>query len=238
MKKVLLSAFLFTAGLLQAQIEVTTRGEVPVVDGETYNFTTLDHFAEMPLIVTNVSEQDINLKIRVEEIINADGEDVQLCFGGLCLYNVAVGNVYPPNFPAFIAPGESNMQGDHMWNFNAGINTSEPVVYRLAFIQLDDNGEVVDTLLTFTYQYTPELSTGDFNQLGVTQINTLVNESIAIQTIQPIKLSVFNMNGQLVQNAAVEAGQTNVDVAGLARGLYIVQMENQAGTAKVKVLKQ
>lgn len=238
MKKILLTALLFAGFYTSAQISVVTRNNVAVENGQTYTFTTTDEAAEMPLRVTNISNDYINIKIRVDEVENANGEDVQLCFGGLCLYYVAEGSVYPPNFPVTLMPDESNVAGDHLWNFNEGINVGQAVRYRLSFIQLDDDNQVIDSLLTFDYVYAPELSVGDFNALGVAKFNTLMDEQLHLSSAQPVQVKLYNMNGQMVAQSSLDAGDSSMFVGGLASGMYIAQLENQAGKAQVKVVKK
>lgn len=239
MKKILLTALLLTGLYSQAQqISVTTRNSQAVEDGSVFTFTSLDHYAEMPLLVTNISEDELNIKILVEGVINSDGEDVQLCFGGICLYNVSEGTLYPPNFPVNLAPGESNLVGDHMWNFNTGIDPTEIVSYQLGFVIVDENNNILESLLSFEYQYAPELSTGDFNQLGVTQINTLVEDYLQLSSTAPAALKVYGLNGNLVQQSNVEAGENAIFLGGISKGIYVVQLENHLGKAQVKVLKK
>jgi hypothetical protein len=241
MKKMML-AFLLTCGFLQAQISVTTNGG-QITNNQVFTFHTLDLSAELPFIVTNTDpDNPINMKIRVDQIQNSDGTNLQLCFGGLCFFSINTGVIYPTNFPVTLEPGESTVAGDHFWNSNPGDGTNYPMVFRLTFVRVDDNGAYLNDLLTFTYRYSPDLAVSDFSSLqaaGVTKINTLVSQHIQIETTESGTLDIMDLSGKTVVTRQLEAAAHNVDFSGAANGMYVARFTNGRGqSAQIKIIKQ
>ncbi len=102
----------------------------------------------------NVSTQNINVMVEVMDIRGTDGSLFTFCMQPLCIFDVAIGGVYPGS-GTIIAPGAINSNDDYFINRDAGdgINSIE---YDFRFFIEDENGNQTDDL-TITYKYEPAI---------------------------------------------------------------------------------
>lgn len=251
MKKIILLAGLLLTTLTQAQISVEGNGEA-IPNGYVYTTNKLlpTVASELKLTVTNTSANPINLKLRIEEMTNADGSNVQFCFGEECFFNVVVGKTVPSGnlteggFGLTLAPGASNNAADHFANKNTGIDTNAPVKYKIAIIQYTNEGVIIgEPLFTFTYIYDKNFTAGtaDFaalKNIGITLSSTVVKNNLDVTATQNAKLEMFNINGQIIKTAAITSGSQSIDVSGLSNGVYITRFTNEENkTSQIRVVK-
>lgn len=245
MKKIILLAGLLFTGLTQAQvIEVTGNGQ-PITNGQTFTFNTLTPQAtsELNLIVTNISDEPINLKLRMDNIENnSDGEPLQFCFGGFCYISVNEGSMAPANTSGLtLQPGENNGDGDHFWNSGAG-DTAGPVSYQMSFVRVDNSGTVLETLLTFNYVYQPTMGVNDLASLGnigITVNNTMVKDMLSVNASQAATMEVYGLNGKLLKTVAVTEGAQAIDLSALNTAVYIAKFTNRdKQSSSVRIVKQ
>ncbi len=121
MKKILLfltlSLFTFAS---YAQFDLKNyNDDSAITDGETISFSEAgcgyDDDCNWKFKVTNTSaSEELYMRIFVENMVNSDGSNVQLCFSGVCLFSVTLGNGYPST-AATIAPGASTGIGNYFW---------------------------------------------------------------------------------------------------------------------------
>lgn len=245
MKKIILFAGLLVCGLAQAQITVMGNG-TPITDG--YVFTTnslnFDGDAKLTIVSTNVSDQPINIKLRIDSMENADGNsfNVQFCVEPTCYFTVQEGSIVPPEpSGTTLAPGESSNSNDHFANAYEGDVPGLPVIYNISVIEVTDDGTVVGPLVSFTYRYEPTAGVSDFASLqniGISLGSTLVKNQMEITAQQPATMEVFGINGQLVKKAAIAAGQQSVDVSGLHSAVYIVRFTNdKKRSSQIRIVK-
>lgn len=240
MKKMMLVICL-AFGVAQAQISVHTQGS-EITNNQVFDYNVLTTSAELPFIVTNTSEDNpINVKVRVDQVLNSDGTNLQLCFGGLCFFAITQGVTYPVNFAVTLEPGQSTTAGDHFWNSNPGDGVNYPMTYKLTFVQVDDNGVYMNDLLTFTYRYGPNLGTSDLSPaaVGLAKINTLVTQDIQIETTESGRLDILDLSGKTVISRNLQAAVQAVDFSNAQAGVYVARFTNgQNQSAQVKILKQ
>jgi len=244
MKKInILFALLITI-TSYSQFSVARLDGTPIVNGQTITVTGLSASqAEIKFKVRNLSTvNDINLKIKVEQIINGDGSDFQLCFGDLCFFSVTVGNSYPPNFPLTLAPGASNGNFDHFWNSNPG--NGAPIEYLLKFYQLNDAGQEIGDSVTITYKYNPAVfSTNEFDtlkSLGVDIASNIVNSQLEFTSNDELlTAAVFDLNGRLISNNQFTTGANAIDFSSMSSAIYIVNFKTSQGkSGSIKVQKK
>lgn len=228
-------------GFAQAQITVNTNG-FEILNNQEFEYNTLNTSAELPFIVTNTSEDNpINVKVRVDQVQNSDGTNLQLCFGGLCFFAINQGITYPTNFAVTLEPGQSTTAGDHFWNSNPGDGINYPMVYKLTFVEVDDSGAYLGDLLTFTYRYSPTLGNADLTPaaVGLAKINTLVTQNIQIETTEAGTIEIMDMSGKTVVNRNLGTGMQTVDFANAQAGMYVARFTNaQSQSAQIKIIKQ
>lgn len=237
-------AGLLIGSMVQAQeISVTGNGQV-ITDGQVFTYNSLDEAeSELTLIATNVSDENINIKMRLDEMTNTNGQNVQFCFGELCFFAVTEGNMVPTNASGVtLQPGQSNNPNDHFWNNNPGIDENSAVEYVITFVKVDDEGNVIDDLLTFTYRYQSILSNSDFTALenmGITLTQTMVKNQMEVNSQHAGTINIYGLNGQLVKTAALSNGMQSVDVSGLSAAIYIVKFTTDNNKShQVRIVKQ
>lgn len=245
MKKLILFAGLLFCSLTQAQTITATGNGQPISEGQTFTFNTLSQAtSELDLLVTNVSNSPINVKLKVNQITNnSGGTNVQFCFGEQCFFQIAPNSTVPSNASGVtLQPGENNNENDHFWNNFAGNDTSAPVSYNLSFITVDDAGNQTGTLLTFNYIYSATAGTTDFTSLkniGITVNNTVIKDNLTVTTTQKAKMEVYNITGQVVKTVAVQTGTQAINMSDLSAAPYIVRFTNDKNQAsQIKVVKQ
>lgn len=245
MKKIILFAGLLFAGLTQAQvIEVTTTGNTPIEDGQVFTFNSLG--ANLPLVVSNVSNQPINLKLRMDSMENANGnsEYVSFCFWQSCYFTVIQGGMVPASGPGMpLAAGETTTTDNHFANSYAGDTSGQPVTYNLSIVQVDDNGAVMgDALISFTYKYQPTMAVNDLaslTKMGITVNNTTVKDMLNLNASQPATMEVYGLNGKLLKTASLVDGAQSIDLSGLSAAIYIAKFttaENRSSS--IRIVKQ
>lgn len=240
MKKIILLASLLLSGLTQAQVITATGNGEPITEGKTFTFTSLSEFeSNLSLSATNVSNADINLKLKVNYFVNSDGTEVQFCFGGDCFFMINEGDTVPSAASGVtLKPGEKNNEADHFYNNNAG--TGEKVIYNLSFVQVDDAGKEIATLLTFNYKYSATAGIDDFTALknmGITVNNTVVKNTMDVTANLNATLELYNINGQKVKTVAITNGIQQVDLSGLSAGVYVAGFTAGNKTSQIKIVK-
>lgn len=100
----------------------------------------------------NVGDQHISVLVEVMDIRGTDGSLFTFCMQPLCIFDVAVGGIYPGG-GSIIQPGAVNSDDDYFINRDAGNGTST-IEYDFRFFVTDNNGNQTDDL-TITYKYEP-----------------------------------------------------------------------------------
>lgn len=232
----------FQAIVVSAQISVTKLDGTPINDGDVFGFSSLTEPTNyLGLKVLNNSNQDINVKVKCVDIVNANGSDVQLCFGPVCVPSITIGNSYP-NIAAVIEANSANGDFDHFINFNPGTNPSLPVLYTFKFFQVDDNNVEIGNSVTFSYRYVSPLSVSSFSELeqaGVTLKSNLISNNIEINTRKDITITLFDANGKLMVRQNLSVGYQYVDISRFNSGIYLLQVDYKDGPAgTLKLVKQ
>lgn len=245
MKKIILAAALFVSVFAQAQILVFD-GETQLENNATYTYSVLGEAAKMHLLVQNDTNEEINVKLKMLEIVNNEGGlDVQFCYGGLCFNNAPVGSVTPSGAPSdytkIPAGGNNAAVAGYFYNQHASTN-GQPIIYTMGLFHIDAAGVPTgDPIITFNYKYDPTASTTDFNalaQMGIVVNNTIVNSTLDITANVNAKLEIVNINGQIVKKAAIANASQSIDLSSAAAGVYFARFttaENK--TAQVKIVK-
>ncbi|RAR50993.1 T9SS type A sorting domain-containing protein [Flavobacterium lacus] len=185
--------------------------------------------------VQNTSNQDLDVKIKCTNLINTTGTQFELCYGGSCYDSVSLNGVYP-DYENILAPGQSNpSQGDHFVNFNVGngqIMELHFSVYALGF---------ENDAINFIYRFDPLLSLNSFENLssiGINIENTTISGDFKFNTTQNGNLSIFNLNGQLINEYKFTEGAHNVNLTSLSSAVYIANFITTDGkTSSIKIIK-
>lgn len=237
MKKLLPLFFIFITSAIHSQISLSRLNGDPIIDGQVVAFNTIDYPAsEMDFHVRNLSvTTTTNVKVTCEALVNNDGSGFELCFGNECLAFVELGETYPST-AVVLAPNGINGNFDHFLNTNAGSGTY-PKDYVFRFFQVNGTGNEVSNSITTTYRYDPTLSVDDINQLqtsGVIVKSTSVKNDLLLDVLKPNHMSVFDINGRLVNSTKLLYGLQTVDVSNLSSGVYILKFTSEEGTVATK----
>lgn len=245
MKKILAyTVLLCTTFAATAQMTVTTYGsiETTINDGDVFGFNSLDpDDATLYFYIHNDGDEDINVRVKVEEITNTDGSNFQFCFATLCVFDIFEDNTYPlSGGPVVIAPGETNAQYDKFQNENSGSGTF-PLDYVFKIFQVDGEDNEIGDPITFTYRYDPDLSVGEntLRSVGVSFDATYIDNVLQLNTTNPVQIKMYNLNGQHILSQQLQAGAQTIDVTALKSGLYLAHFTNGNGkTATAKFVKK
>ncbi|KGO91290.1 T9SS type A sorting domain-containing protein [Flavobacterium subsaxonicum] len=246
MKKIILLLALAIGSFAQAQeITVNTQGNGGTINnGDTFTYTTLwstqaESLGKIPFTVTNNTAAPINVQVRIDQIENADGSNVQMCFG-VCLATIEVGEFYP-GFNYTIEANETSQAGDHFANGNAGVNTTAEVKYRLTFVKMNEDGTPISDLLTFNYIYSPTAGVGDvkgLQNIGINLSNTVVKNQIDITATTAATMELFNLNGQVLKTVSVKEGSQSIEASFLSTGVYVAKFTTTSGkSSTIKLVK-
>ena len=96
----------------------------------------------------------------------------------------------------------------------------------------------IDNLVVTTYPSSVLATTDVIKSKNISLKNTLVDNTLSFQTKGNAAVKVYNVNGQLVKSAAISAANSNVDVASLPKGNYVVIAELNGEKVSQKVIKK
>jgi len=63
-------------------------------------------------------------------------------------------------------------------------------------------------------------------------------DNITIETHQKSTMEILNIQGQTIIQQPIQQGKTNIDISGLAKGVYILRLNNNDKTAVTKIVKE
>ncbi len=236
MKKLLLSLVLgFLLVQTNAQFSMTTIDDQPIENGQTFTFnTTTEEDAKLGYIVHNDSDALILMKAEVIELIDSDGSEFELCFGGSCYYSINQGLIMPQS-PVAIQPGGIQGMFDHMWNKN----TSSPYMSaKIKFFMIDTFGAEVGEPLIVNYIYNENLGVQDIEQAVKSQVqNTIIKDILMLDLHENSTINIYSVSGKLIKATKANQGKLNLNLSNLNKGQYIVVVNSASGkTASTKVL--
>lgn len=247
MKKIIVLFSLFFIAGLQAQMVVKKTDGTVITDGQVFTVTsTVYAQAVLGFYIQNTSTTDnIRVKIKCESITNADGTNMQLCFGGVCLSSITAGNSYPSGQPVIIAPGATTINAfDDFYNQNAGDGTHYPMDYVFKFYQMDTTNAIIGTPVTITYRFDPTLNVAGFNEnsltnMGITLQSNVTHDVLEIDAKEAASVEIYDLNGKLVGQKTLTATRNTIDVSAFQSNMYLLNFRTVSGQrATVKFIKK
>ncbi|WP_298221396.1 T9SS type A sorting domain-containing protein [Flavobacterium sp.] len=242
MKSLFLSIVCLASFFATAQMSLAKLNGTPINDGDVFTFdSAVEPGSYLGIKIFNNSNTDINIKVKVVSIVNANGTNLQLCVGDVCLSTITAGSTYP-NFPAVIEANGQNGDFDHFLNLNTGIDQTAPVEYTLKFFQVNDNGVEVGNSVTFSYRFVSALSVSNFNALaqsGVTLKSNVVTSDIEMSLTKNVQYDLYDISGKSVMHQNANIGEQRIDVSNLNSGVYLLYFQNEQGQkASAKIIKK
>lgn len=221
-------AMLLASLQLNAQFTVETPDGNEFTEGEVFTFGALtEPDAYLEFLVTNTSDADINARIEFVSATNADGSEMQICFG-LCYTGTSIGQSYPINDVVVIEPGQTQTStGDHFFNTSDG--NGSIIDYSFRFYTVDDNDNEIGDDLTIVYRFDPALSVEETTLVNASLMRTTVTDLLEIDANEPAQLAIYDLQGRLVKNETLSTGRSAINVSDLASQAYIAVISNNAG---------
>ena len=250
MKKFIVAAITMFTIATQAQIvSVTGKDGVEITDGYTYSTNSLateqGEAGYMPIQVTNLTGDDIYVKLKMDSFENASGNQdfIFFCFGQQCYYSVSTGSTVPENIAAAkISAGSHNDLQDHFANGYAGDTEGQDVIYHMSLVQYSSDGTEGDVIMSFSFRYTTAANVEDFSGLkniGINLNNTVVTNDLTVDAKGNATLEIFDLNGRLVKNADIKGGTQSVNLSSLLPAVYIARFTNNENkVSQVKIVKK
>jgi len=231
-KKLLLFSLLLAVVTMNAQFTLEDSEGNLISDGDVIEFGVLGASGgSWEYYVNNTSSTDaIYMKILFENAVQANGNMMELCFGE-CYSSIVIGNAYPDDSFVEIAPDAQTGPGNHLLNSEPG-NGTDLVDYVFKYYQIDQDGNEIGTPLTITYRYNPLLGVADFNKLEVLISSTIIQNEMIVDTLEDLDLMVYDLQGRLVKNQKLNAGQQRINMSDLSPQVYIVNFKNVQGLSK------
>lgn len=235
--QLILLVFILTTSITNAQIEVKEYNTTNVIaNNQVLSFANAGCGYSDPcnwkFSVTNTSSENIYVKIFVDQLVNTDGSNFQLCFAGVCLNSVSLGTGYPSN-AVMIAPGASNGVGNSMWNLNPA-STSTPMSWVFRFQAFNSLNSPIGTPMTMTYSFDPSLSLADSEQLNVEVYTSQDSKELNIVSQEQLFIEFYNILGQKVKYSETTASNNTIDVSELKSQPYIMRISNNQGKKIIK----
>ncbi|MEZ4837856.1 T9SS type A sorting domain-containing protein [Flavobacterium sp.] len=234
MKKITIS-ILFSFVFLNAfsQFSFKKSDGTPITDGTILTYGPGDNYLNFR--VQNTSNQDLDIKVKCTSLVNTNGTQFELCYGGSCYDSVALNGVYP-EYENPLSPGQSNpAQGDHFVNFNAGNGEIMELHFSLYPLGFENNA------INFVYRFDPFLGVESFDALssiGINIDNTSIKSDFNFNTTQNGNLAIYNLNGQSVSNFQFSEGVQTVNLSSLSSAIYIAKFTTLEGkSSSIKLIK-
>lgn len=248
MKKLLLAVACFCSAMSFSQMTMKKLDGTPILNGDIITFTTLgdpenatsSDPAYLGLKIYNSSPNNINVKMKLMSMSNADGNNLQFCIDPICIGTIAVGNAYPSSGNSVVPANGQNGNFDHFINANPGNGTAN-VDYVLKFYMVNSFGAEVGASITFTYRYSPTLgvAANALENAGINAKSTLVNSQFEFDATSNGSAEMYDINGRMVRTLHFVSGYNSVDVSNLNAGVFILNFTNEEGKkAALKVIKK
>jgi hypothetical protein len=205
----------------------------PITDGTVLTYGPENNYLNFR--IQNTSSQNLDIKVKCTNLINTNGTQFELCYGGSCFDSVALNGVYP-DYENPLAPGQSNpSQGDHFVNFNAGNGEIMELHFSVYALGFEDNA------INFVYRYDSTLGVNSFenlSNLGIVIENTSIKNEFKFNSTQSGNLSIFNLNGQKINEYKFTEGAQNLNLSELSSAIYIANFTTSGGeSSSIKLIK-
>ena len=238
MKNLKIIIFCFFTAFGFSQMTLKKLDGTVINNNDVLTFTAnTDPAAYLGLKIFNSSPNNINVKAECMSIVNTDGNDVQLCFGNVCVSGISEGTKYP-NSPAVIPANGQNGNFDHFLNLSSGTVVGSNIEYTFRFFMLDSSNQEIGNSITFTYRYAPLLANNNFislSDLGVKLKSNMVSNQLDLEISSYVNSQIFDLNGKLLLSKELISGNQTIDVSNLNSGIYLLNItssEKKQSTTK------
>jgi hypothetical protein len=247
MKKIIIVIACLYSALSFSQMTMKKLDGTPIVNGDVLTYSVLgdpstassSDPAYLGLKIYNSSASNINVKMRLISMTNADGNNLQFCIDPICVGTLTVGNAYPASGNSVIPANGQNGNFDHFINNNPGNGTGN-VEYVMKFYMVNSFGAEVGNSITFTYRYsTLGVLTNTLVNAGINVKSTLVSSQVEFDATSNGNAELYDLNGRMITSLSYTSGYNYVDVSNLNAAVYILNFTNEEGKkAALKIIKK
>lgn len=248
MKKIIIAIAFFYSALSFSQMTMKKLDGTPILNGDILTFTSLgdpdtaspSEPAYLGLKIYNSSASNINVKMKLISMSNADGNNLQFCIDPICVGTITVGNSYPSTGNSVVPANGQNGNFDHFVNNNPGNGTAN-VEYVMKFYMVNGFGAEIGNSITFTYRYSPNLSvlTNTLENAGINVKSTVVKSQVEFDANSNGTAELYDINGRMITSVNYNTGYNYVDVSNLSAAVYIMNFTNAEGKkAALKIIKK
>ncbi|MCF6131253.1 T9SS type A sorting domain-containing protein [Flavobacterium wongokense] len=247
MKKILVVIACFYSVLSFSQLTMKKLDGTPILNGDVLTFNTLGNAEEaassdpayLGLKIYNSSASNINVKMRLISMVNADGNNLQFCIDPICVGTLTVGNAYPASGSSIIPANGQNGNFDHFINANPGTGSGN-VEYVLKFYMVNSFGAEIGNSITFTYRYAVlGVQTNALANAGINVKSTLVKSQLEFDANANGTAELYDVNGRMISSLNYISGYNYLDVSNLNAAVYIVNFTTEEGKkAALKIIKK
>jgi hypothetical protein len=230
----------------KAQLALAKEDGSPITNGQIITYNTTDEIpANLHYKIKNTSASPVNVRIKIIDIVNANGSSFQFCYLTTRLPFVSKNSVYPGNSkPPITIGGNSEVSSGYtMWNSDTGSGTF-PIDYVVKYYLVDDLNNEYGIPVTFTYRYDPNvvLRTNDIQKEKKSFVeipSTVVKNSIEVTATENTSYSLLNMEGYILSTGNLKKGNVQIDASRLNLGVYIITFKNSQGDViSKKIIKR
>jgi hypothetical protein len=236
--KLFISLLLITT-ISYAQFTVAKSDGTPINDGDVFTYSTNTYpDSNLEFVVTNTTNQGIDVVIEVVSVDGTNGSGMEVCFG-LCYSGIALSGVYPSPPYHLDANASSEAHGNHFFN-TASSNNGDVIEYVFKFKQVDTNGDQIGNSVTITYRYDVNAAVNDYNNIDFSVYPSIVtSNALTIKTTDNLQVTFVDLQGKTVKQFKVDNSTNQVDISDLKSGTYFLLISNKIGKEEfVKIIKQ
>lgn len=196
---------------------VVDENEVPIDDNK------------LQLLIQNTSDEPIRIFGQVIEFTNTDGQKAQFCIIDACYENLIEGNLYPSNGGVFPIDGNNGFN-----DYFANLDETNLVEYKFRIFQADvDSGEEIEGssfYLTYIYDEDADMNVTDVQSIAIAQVYPTVAKNFTqVNLKESAKVQIVNMQGKVVKSTQLNSGTSQLSLAGLTPGVYMVSFNGKSG---------
>lgn len=211
----IISLVLIFASLSVAQISMVDETGNPIQDGDVFIFNNTGSESDLKVVITNNSNETININLIAEEINGTDGSLFAFCFGNYCFTSITEGLVYGPKT---LEAGASTYENEV--HFHNSDTDNDIITYDLKIFEQGNESNAI----AFTYKYDANFVSVD--QLSQEEVRIYPNPAktiIHISSDNYDEIVFIDMAGQVIKR--LKNHQNTISTAEFPNGIYFYQLK-------------
>lgn len=184
---------------------------------------------KLQLLIQNISDEQIRVFGQVIEFTNTDGQKAQFCIIDACYENLIEGELYPSTGGIFPIDGNNGVS-----DYFANLDEANLAEYKFRIFQADlDTGQEIEGssfYLTYLYDEDANMNVTDVQSISIAQIYpTIAKNFTQVNLKEAAKVQIVNMQGKVVKTTQLNSGNSQLSLAGLTPGVYMISFNGESG---------